>query len=79
MADSSVVKQATHSHISQWLPVWYHIHIWQVSPQLSCGDTWRKYERDLKYLSYDFWKIKISRDGEIIERSFSNPQKPGAA
>ena len=22
-----------------WLPIEYHIHIWQVSPQLSCGDT----------------------------------------
>ena len=25
----------------QWLPVWYQVHIWQVSPQLSCGDTWQ--------------------------------------
>ena len=22
-----------------WLPFEYHVHIWQVSPQLSCGDT----------------------------------------
>ena len=22
-----------------WLPVEYHVHIWQVSPQLSCSDT----------------------------------------
>ena len=22
-----------------WLPIEYHVHIWQVSPQLSCGDT----------------------------------------
>ena len=25
----------------QWLPVWHQVHIWQVSPQLSCGDTWQ--------------------------------------
>ena len=25
---------------NQRLPVWYHIYIWHVSPQLSCGDTW---------------------------------------
>ena len=25
----------------QWLPVWYEVQIWQVSPQLSCGDTWQ--------------------------------------
>ena len=25
----------------QWLPVWYEAHIWQVSPPLSCGDTWQ--------------------------------------
>ena len=24
-----------------WLLVRYHVHIWQVSPQLSCGDTWQ--------------------------------------
>ena len=23
------------------LPVEYHVHIWQVSSQLSCGDTWQ--------------------------------------
>ena len=27
--------------LKQWLPVWYQVHIWQVSPQLSCGDTWQ--------------------------------------
>ena len=25
----------------RWLTVWYHTHIWQVSPQLSCRDTWQ--------------------------------------
>ena len=25
----------------QCLAAWYHVHIWQVSPQLSCGDTWQ--------------------------------------
>ena len=23
----------------QWLPIAYHVHIWQLSPQLSCGDN----------------------------------------
>ena len=25
--------------LKHWLPIAYHFHIWQVSPQLSCGDT----------------------------------------
>ena len=25
----------------RWLPVWYQVYIWQVSPQLSSGDTWQ--------------------------------------
>ena len=56
----------------QWLPEWYHVHIWQVSPQLSCGDTWQIWTW-LKVSNLYFCKIKISRDGEINERSLSNP------
>ena len=56
----------------QWLPEWYQVHIWQVSPQLSCGDTWQIWTW-LKVSNLNFCKIKISRNGEINERSFSNP------
>ena len=28
-----------------WPPVWYHIHIWQVSVQLSCRDTCQTWTR----------------------------------
>ena len=55
-----------------WLPVWYHVNIWQRSPQLSSGDTcqiWTWLKVSNIYLPY----IKISRYGEINERSFSNP------
>ena len=54
------------------LAIEYHIHIWQVSPQLSCGDTcqirmWCKesnrYTGRLENFAYR----------EINERSFSNP------
>ena len=56
----------------QWLPVWYQVNIWQVSPQLSCGDTWQIWTW-LKLSDLYFCQIKISRNGEINERSFSNP------
>ena len=56
----------------QWLPEWYQVHICQVSPQLSCGDTWQIWTW-LKVFNLYFCKIKISRNGEINERSFSNP------
>ena len=54
-----------------WLPEWYQAHIWQVSPQLSCGDTWQ-IRTWLKVSNLYFCKIKTSRNGEINERSFSN-------
>ena len=43
-----------------------------------CHRSWAaatpgKYEHDWKYLKYTFAKSKISRNGEINERSFSNP------
>ena len=54
------------------LAVTYRVYIWQVSPQLSCGDTcqilmW--FEESNMY----FCKIWNFADGEINERSFSNP------
>ena len=64
----------------QWLPVWYHVHIWQVSAQLSCGDTWQIWTW-LKVSDLYFSQITISCNGEINEWSFSNPHpctKPSA-
>ena len=54
------------------LAIEYDTHIWQVSPQLSCGDTcqiwmWNKWFRT--YLS----KIKFSLTKELIIRASSNP------
>ena len=50
----------------------YHVYIWHVSPQLSCGDTcqiWMWLKESNRY----FCKIKNFAYGEISERSFSNP------
>ena len=50
----------------------YHVNIWQVSPQLSCGDTcqiWMWFREFNRY----FCKIENFAYGEISERSFSNP------
>ena len=55
------------------LAIEYHVHIWQVLPQLSCGDTcqiWMWF----KYFKRYFCEIKNFAYGEIDERSFSNPQ-----
>ena len=54
------------------LTVTYRVYIWQVSPQLSCGDTcqilmW--FDESNMY----FCKIENFAYGEIDERSFSNP------
>ena len=54
------------------LPVEYHVYIWEVSPQPSCGDTcqiWMWFEESNMY----FREIENSAYGEINERSFSNP------
>ena len=56
----------------QKLAIEYHAHIWQVSPQLSCGDTcqrWMWFRESNRY----FCKIENFAYGEISERSFSNP------
>ena len=54
------------------LAIEYHGHIWQVSPQLSCGDIcqiWMWYKEYNRY----FGRIENLAYGEINERSFSNP------
>ena len=56
----------------QKLAIEYRVHIWQVSPQLSCGDTcqiWMWFRESNRY----FCKIENFAYGEISERSFSNP------
>ena len=56
----------------QTLAIEYRVHIWQVSPQLSCGDTfqiWMWFRESNRY----FCKIENFAYGEISERSFSNP------
>ena len=58
------------------LPTWYHVYIWQVSPQLSCGDTcqiWMGFNKS----NSNFCKIENFAYREINERSFSNPT-PGS-
>ena len=61
----------------EMLAIEYHVYIWQVSPQLSCGDTcqtWMWFRESNRY----FCKIENFAYGEISERSFSNPH-PWAA
>ena len=51
----------------------YHVNIWQVSPQHSCGDNcqiWTWCKESNRY----FCKIKNFAYGEINARSFGNPQ-----
>ena len=50
----------------------YHVYIWQVSPQLSCGDSCQIWMW-LKESNSHFCKIENFGYGEINERSFSNP------
>ena len=56
----------------QVLTIEYRVYIWQVSPQLSCGDTcqiWLWFRESSRY----FCRIENCAYGEISERSFSNP------
>ena len=56
----------------QTLAIEYQVYIWQVSPQLSCGDTcqiWMWFEKSNMY----FCHIENFAYGEINERSFRNP------
>ena len=50
----------------------YHGHICQVSPQLSCGDTWQIWPWFMRFNLYCS-KIKKFCNREINERSLSNP------
>ena len=54
-----------------WLPTKYHIHIWQVSPQLSCGYT------DQIYMWFNGSNIYFAKSnipkGEIIIRILVSP------
>ena len=54
------------------LAVKYRVYIWQVSPQLSCGDTCQIWMWFVESNIY-FCKIEYFAYGEINERSFSNP------
>ena len=50
--------------------IWYHVHIWQVSPQLSCGDPWHIWT--WFEVSNLYFAKKKKKNGEINERSFSD-------
>ena len=55
------------------LVIEYHVHIWQVPPQLSCNDTcqiWMIFKECNMY----FCEIENSAYGEIVERHFGNPR-----
>ena len=54
------------------LAIEYHVYIWQVSPQLSCGGTCQIYTWFKESKRY-FCQIENFACGEINERSFSNP------
>ena len=54
------------------LAIEYHNYIWQVLPQLSCGDTcqiWMWFKESDRY----FCKNENFAYGEINEKSFGNP------
>ena len=60
------------------LTVKYRIYIWQVSPQLSCGDTcqiWMWFDESNMY----FCVTENFAYGKINERSFSNPHPSNAS
>ena len=54
------------------LTIKYYVHIWQVSPQLSCG-TPAKYERDLKYVTYYCVKSKFSVTQKLTNGALVTP------
>ena len=54
------------------LPIEHHIHIWQVLPQLSCGDTrqiWKYFKVPNRYICQN----KNLLNGEISQHSLSTP------
>ena len=54
-------------------PTKHHIYIYQLSPQLSCGDTWQIWRWFKGYYVY-FYKVKIYQTENYTKRSFSNPK-----
>ena len=58
--------------LKQMLAIEYHLYIWQVSPQLSCGDTCQTWMWFNDFNSH-FCKIENFAYGEINEQGFSNP------
>ena len=56
------------SRLSQrWLPIEYHVHIWQVSSQL-CFDGTVKYESDLKNLTCIYCKVIFFSTEKLANR-----------
>ena len=56
----------------QTLALEYHVYIWLVLLQLSCGDTCQKWMLFKEFNRY-FCRIENFANGEINEQSFSNP------
>ena len=63
--------------IGYMLAIEYHVHILQVLPQLSCGDTCQIWMWSKEFSRY-FCEIENFAYGEIDERSFSNPHPRSA-
>ena len=56
------------------LPVKYHIHVWQMLPQISCGDTCQIWMWFKEPITYTFTRLKISHTEKltIFQRTFLN-------
>ena len=63
--------------VKKTLAIEYRVYIWQLSPQLSCGDTCQIWRWFMEWNRY-FCKIENFAYGEISERSFSNPHLKSA-
>ena len=59
-------------HWNVVLSIKYHVHICQVSPQHSCGDTWQIWMWLRLFISY-FYNIRSMTSRGIKIRTFSNP------
>ena len=60
--------------VKHTLAIEYHLYIWQVSPQPSCGDTCQIWMWFKEYSRY-FCKMENLVYGEINEWRFSNPHQ----
>ena len=60
------------SIVNTKLPTEYHVYIWRVAPQLSCGDTYQIWMW-LEEYNRKFFKITYFAYGEINQRNFSDP------